>query len=360
MMKINNILIREDCIYFRGDLPCAPHKQRGMHCKCSEYVKRGKRVLIIKLGAIGDVIRTTPLLRKLVEVYPDCEVSWLTLSPEVLPKSLDGLVIRPLVFNLQTALILQADEFDILYSLDKDREACALANLIKAKVKKGFVLKSGRCAPVDKDAEHKYLTGLFDDVNKANKKSYVEEIFEVCGLPYSRERYLFDKPKEKIDLSLKLKRPVIGLNTGCGSRWTTRLWPKERWVALSKMLLKDGYGVLLLGGEQEDAVNREIAKKSGAAYPGYFPMDKFVAIMDRCDLVVTAVTMGMHIAIGLEKKMVLFNNIFNRNEFELYGLGEIIEPDVECLGCFRQSCDKDCMKKITVKETFDACKRLLG
>ena len=36
------------------------------------------------------------------------------------------------------------------------------------------------------------------------------------------------------------------------------------------------------------------------------------------DLVVTAVTMAMHIALGLGKKLVLFNNIFNPHEFELY------------------------------------------
>lgn len=354
------MVIKEDCIHFKGDLPCIPHKEKGLHCECAEYKKRGKRILIIKLGAIGDVIRTTPLLRKLRDIYPQSEVTWLTYSPEVLPKRLDGISIRPFTFTLQNVLALQADQFDILYNLDKDREACALANLIKADVKKGFVLKNGRCAPIDKDAVHKYHTGLFDDINKANKKNYVEEIFEICALPYGKERYLFPRPTSSFELDSDIKRPLIGLNTGCGSRWTTRLWPKKRWIELSKRLFADGYGVILLGGEQEDAVNREIAAESGALYLGYFPMERFVALMDQCDLIVTAVTMGMHISIGLEKKIVLFNNIFNRNEFELYGLGTIIEPEIDCLGCFKQTCDTDCMEKISVDETFAACKGLFS
>jgi heptosyltransferase-2 len=76
--------------------------------------------------------------------------------------------------------------------------------------------------------------------------------------------------------------------------------------------------------------------------------------MSQCDVVVTAVTMAMHIAIGLNKKLVLFNNIFNRHEFELYGLGEIVEPPVDCKGCFKGSCERDCMSLITPAEVYSA------
>ncbi len=62
-------------------------------------------------------------------------------------------------------------------------------------------------------------------------------------------------------------------------------------------------------------------------------MKTFINLVSNMDLVVTAVTMAMHITLGLEKKIVLFNNIFNKNEFELYGLGEIIEPENKCT-CF--------------------------
>jgi heptosyltransferase-2 len=70
--------------------------------------------------------------------------------------------------------------------------------------------------------------------------------------------------------------------------------------------------------------------------------------------------MALHIAIALDKKLVLFNNIFNRNEFELYGLGEIIEPDVECLCCFKGECDQKCMDLIKPSKVFEACERILN
>ena len=123
---------------------------------------------------------------------------------------------------------------------------------------------------------------------------------------------------------------------------------------------KDGKGVLLLGGPDEHEKNKKIARKSGASYLGHFPLQKFINLVDQCDLVVTAVTMAMHITIGLNKKIILFNNIFNKHEFELYGLGEILEPEMECDCYFSPTCPDECMRSLRVDTVFETCTRLLG
>ncbi|HEX9614834.1 MAG TPA: glycosyltransferase family 9 protein, partial [Bacteroidota bacterium] len=128
------IPLKTDCRYFRGDIPCKPHKEHGVHCvdehgiDCRYYDPTDRRILIIKLGAIGDVIRTTPLLRKLKEVYPRARITWLTHTPEIVPSSVDEI----LPFSAASITALQATKFDVLYNLDKDREACALASLISS------------------------------------------------------------------------------------------------------------------------------------------------------------------------------------------------------------------------------------
>lgn len=351
MVKIE---IKKDCKNFLGDTPCNFHKKEDSKCMCKHYIKTGKRILIIKLKEAGDVIRTTPLLRKLKTAYLNCEITWVTYFPEILSKSVD----RIFRFNVSSIVTLMADEFDIIYNLDKGAEACALMNLVKAKTKKGFNLVKGKCNPIDQDAQHKFFTGLNDNLNKRNKKSYVEEIFEVAGLPYSKEKYIIEKPECSVNLP-EIKHPVIGLNTGCGKRWLARLWPEKNMVELAKKLLQQGYSVLLLGGSREDKKNRRIAKKSGAVYAGIFPLPDFINVVDKCELVVTGVTMCMHIAIGLNKKVVVLNSIFNKHEFELYELGEIIEPDVRCKVCYRDICSDNCMEKITAIEVFRVVKRLL-
>ena len=359
-MKLTVNHLKRDCRSFRGDLPCKPHKQHGVHCvdsrgkDCAYYEPVRRRILIIKLGALGDVIRTTTLLRKLKKDDPKAEIWWLTLSPDVLPRGIDVV----LAFTPQSLATLEAVSFDALYNLDKEKEACALTARLSAKVKKGFTLVDGKAAPIDRDAEHKYLTGVFDDLSKANTKSYQEEIFEICGLTFSGETYMMPELGNYVWKLPKNKR-IIGLNTGCGGRWTSRLWPEASWAGLARQLKKAGYVPLLLGGEQEHEKNVRLAKKSGALYLGHFPLKQFLSEMNQCELVVTAVTMGMHFAIGLEKKIVLFNNIFNKHEFELYGKGEILEPDFECDCFYAPVCPNDCMQYLAVKTVFDSVTRLL-
>lgn len=354
--------LKTDCRHFRGDIPCRPHKQEGVHCvddsgaPCPHFEAQETQILIIKLGAIGDVIRTTPLLHRLRRLHPRARIWWLTLFPDVVPSVVD--VTLP--FTAQSVATLQAVRFDLVVNLDKDREACGLTASLQARVKKGFTLRDGKPAPLDADAVPKFMTGVFDDLNRANTKSYPEEIFQICGYTFAGERYILDSfADEGYTWKLPKTKRIVGLNTGCGGRWVSRLWSENNWVKLARRLKKAGCVPVLLGGEAEHARNRRIAAKSGALYPGHFPLHQFINLVDQCDLVVTAVTMAMHITIGLNKKIVLFNNIFNRHEFDLYGLGEILEPEFDCPCFFTPACPNDCMQYITPDRVFDTCMRLL-
>lgn len=357
--------LRRDCLHFRGDVPCAPHKERGLHCAdCPEYVERAGRILIIKLGAAGDVVRTTPLLHPLGSDYPNHRITWLTDYPDLVPSS----VPDRRRFDAASVLWARATRFDLVINLDKDPEACALSTSVDAGRRLGFVLgDDGFCAPggagANRDAaENKILTGVFDDANQANTLSYPQEIFAICGYEFAGEEYVLDRPASPPEIEVPMGKAVIGLNTGCGGRWTTRLWPEDHWIALADLLRDAGYGVMLLGGPEEDALNVRLSAATGAEYPGTFPLRDFVGVMDRCDVVVSAVTMAMHLAIGLGKPLVLFNNIFNAAEFELYGRGEILAPEKPC-GCFfapRCREDEPCMPTLRPETVLAAVERWAG
>jgi len=353
-MKISN-----NCFHFKGDMPCKPHKKSGVHCNNCEYFTPIKeRILIIKLGAAGDVIRTTPILHKLQKEFPKAKITWLTDSPLFVPKKYVNTILK---WNEKNVIWLQNCEFDLLVNLDKDRHALALAKSIKATVKKGYLPDEfGKCQPADADSEHKWQTGLWDDLCMKNRKSYPQEIFEMFGYEFSGEKYILDLPETKLNFDLPEGKKIIGLNTGCGTRWLTRLWGNKNWIELSNELHEKGFVPLLLGGPLEDETNSEIATKSQAVYLGYFEMEDFLNLMNKCALVVTSVTMAMHVAIGYEKKLVLLNNIFNKNEFELFELGTILEPeDKKCLGCYKNTCDIECMSTISPKRVLQAIDQLL-
>jgi heptosyltransferase-2 len=358
-MSIN---FKADCLHFKGHIPCTPHKQHGYHCAdCVAYTPVSKRILIIKLGAIGDVIRTTPLVVKYKKLYPNCKITWLSWTPDILPaKEIDEI----LKWDMNSVLYVQQATWDIAINLDKEKEAGALLKVIEAKEKYGYVLKDNEIQPVNAMANHKFSTGMFDDVSKANTKSYLQEIFEICGFEHQGEPYLMDKHEDKgFTWNLPEGKKIIGLNTGCGGRWTTRLWSIDKWVELVK-LLQEQYPaaqVLLLGGEAEDERNKEIKAQTGAAYLGYFSLAEFINLVNHCHLIVTQVTMGMHITLALGKKIVLMNNIFNPHEFDLFGKGEIVMPDKACKCFYRGSCldGASCMEELPASKILTAINRHL-
>jgi len=362
-MKIENVKI--NCRFFKGDIPCKPHKKYNVKCiddngnECSYFDEIREKILIIKLGATGDVIRTTPLLTKLKNEFPNAKIFWLTHSPKIVPNLVDDI----LKFNESSISFLRSVKFDYLFNLDKDKQACALALEIKSKIKKGFILKESLPFPTDKDAESKFMTGLFDDINKANTKNYLEEIFEICGFKYSGEKYILPEFTSDEKWNLDHSKKVIGLNTGCGGRWISRLWPDEYWINLAKQLVKNNYEVVFLGGEQEDEKNKHYSKSSGGKYLGHYDLATFVNLMDQCNLIVTGVTMAMHITIGLNKKIVLFNNIFNSNEFELFGLGKILQPEKECKCFFSSTCTNEeykCMEHLLPETVYSTIEELFS
>jgi len=106
-----------------------------------------------------------------------------------------------------------------------------------------------------------------------------------------------------------------------------------------------------LGGEAEDENNRFLEKESGAFYPGHFSLKEFIALTANCDLVVSQVSMMMHIVTALQVPLVLMNNIFNKHEFYLYNNGVILEPTSGCDCYYGNTCKRElsCMHDISVE-----------
>jgi len=357
-------VIHFDCRYFRGHIPCAPNKAHGYECDgCPVYEVPAKRILIIKLGALGDVIRTSPLLVRFRKLWPNARITWIIQSPDVVPKVKSGKEIgadEVLAYDLVGLERARNGVYDVAINLDKEVEACALLRDVKSTEKFGFTLTDGHIAAATPKAVHKLVTGLFDGRSQANTKNYLEEIFEVCHLDFQGEEYQLD-----VDPTLAAKwesmrakaesKPIVGLNTGCGDRWTTRLWPEERWTALITSLQAEGFFPVVLGGKQEDELNTRYAARTGCYYPGYYSLREFFAITANTDIVVSQVSMMMHIAIALRKRLVLFNNIFNAHEFHLYGRGAIVQPTTGCDCYYGNACSRarSCMLDIDVKTVME-------
>lgn len=362
---------RLDCRHFRGDKPCRLHPE----CvECTKYEPMGKRILIIKLGAMGDVLRTTPLLTALKREYPESHVTWV-----VHPASWDLLSGIPLIDRLVSAeldalLRLDVERFDLAINLDKEIRATGLMMRCHATTKCGFGLHhTGNLYPLDSRSEYAFELGLSDELKfRRNTKTYQEISFEQVGLKFSGEEYILPvDPEERrlareffVERGVQPGQHIIGLNTGAGPVFQTKKWTEEGFIELANRAVKElGAHVALLGGPAEAARNRRIADAVRVPVIDTGTdnsLKRFVGIVGLCSVIVTGDTLGMHLAIGQHIPVVALFGSTCPQEVELYGRGIKITAHPECAPCYKQTCDTmKCMRSISAARVFECVQQLL-
>ena len=363
-------MIRLDCLYYLGEKPC---KFKRMCEGCEDYRSMGVRMLVLKHAAMGDVLRTTPILHALKRKYPHSHVTWVTD-----PSAADLLRYNPFINNLlmydaSTLARLAVEEFDVIISLDKEPRVAALAMTTTAHEKIGIGLSPfGTVYPLNPEAEYYFTLGLSDEVKFfQNRRAYQELVFEAIKLDYQKDEYILEVPEKNLEfgrkklesLGVSKRDMVIGLNTGAGGVFANKDWTVEGYAGLIDMLSREKHiRVVLLGGKAEREKNQEIVSRSKgkATDTGENSLLDFCGIVNGCDVIVTGDTLGMHIAVALKRQVLVIFGSTCSQEIELYGRGEKITPKVDCAPCYKKHCEKEvnCMNTITVDEVYDAVKRL--
>ncbi len=367
------MIVHYDCRHFLGYKPCVFRRE----CDgCPHYSPFGRRILILKLAAMGDVLRTTPLLRGLRKAHPGCHITWLT-EPNVLPM-LQGIgeIDRLVPYSNETILQIENEIFDELYCFDKEPKATGVAMRVRADRKAGFGMSDfGGVMPLNPESEYTFELGINDTLKfRVNTKTYPALIFECAGLSYPEpQEYIFPDFSEEIAeararlerLGVRPQDLKIGLNTGAGDVFATKRWTEEGYVHLANRLVEElGARVLLLGGPREVERNARIA--AAARHPlvdtgTANPIRKFTGLVGNCHLMVTGDTLALHIAIGLRVPVAVLLGPTCHQEIELYGRGAKIVSDFECSPCYLSVCPKEvtCMDATSADLVFDAIARLI-
>lgn len=340
------------------------------------YQSKTNKILIIKLAAIGDVLRTTPILRALKRKYPDSLITWVTEAKAARLLENNNYIDRLLVYDLANIELLKPERFDILICLDKEIQATALACQVKADKKFGFGLdeKTGDTVPMNKESIYAWRLGLSNQLKfRKNRKTYPRIISEMARLDYKNDEYILNVP----DLDKKYARNIlyktglnresliIGLNTGAGNNFANKAWTEQGFIDLIRLIRQySRINIFLLGGPQESRRNARIISQVGKlAYDVgcYHDISQFASIIDLCSLVVSADTAAMHIAIALKKRVVALFGATCEQEIELYGRGVKIASSIDCRPCYRSRCDKEknCMSLIKPFTVFEAIEKLL-
>lgn len=332
-------------------------------------------ILIVKLDAVGDVERTTGLLSPLLKAYPGAAITWVTKKAALPLFKNNPFIYKAVEYGTEAQLNLATNDYDLAINLDAAESSCRFMSLSRASKKIGYTWNpKGYAEPLNPQAEHWFEMGLWDDVKKANQRTYQDIMMEICGLEGKMARPIFvlDEGERKFAEAFSTRHrinreaPVFGLNTGAGGRWVHKKWTLGGYQSLIERLeqLYPASSILLYGGPEEVERNAELARAGKNVIDTGCDNDlrQFGALVSLCDLMVTGDTLAMHIGLALEKKMVVLFGPTSLAEIDLYGSGVKIAPEgMDCLCCYRPDCDirPTCMERISDEDVLAAIREQL-
>jgi len=361
------------CRFFNEEHACETLTSEGYETceECKFSSQYSKKILIIKFGALGDVLRTTSILEAIRKKFPDSLIYWLTLkeSKELLESN--PYIDKLLFYNLESVLRLQQEKFDILYSLEITPPATLLANIVTADEKFGFYFNNGATCCFNVGAEEYLETAFLTHKKLKNRKSYQELIFQTCELPYEKQEVIFELTEKNKKYAENFKKQnkiseqdkLLGINFGSSERWPSKSLSKEKVKEIIKKI-SDEYKIILLGGKNEEKKLNELKKelqKEGINILTNNPensLREFASIIDLCDRIITTDSLALHFSIALKKPAIALFFSTPPWEIEDYNyLKKITSPLLEKYFFSKQK-SEELTESITTEQILKALKSL--
>ena len=340
-----------ECRYFNGYKPCVKNPVCSM--QCHSYSPVDSAILVIHLGAMGSVVRSTALLRKIKDAHPNSYVVWVTEKPSHEILKFHPAIDRIFELNFDSTLSLQAFKFDTVYALDKDIRTAGLLKTLSFRQVKGFSADphNGGISPADIDADELWSLGLSNEKKFfENKKPEIQLLFETCGLEYSKDKYWLHLNFEETAEAQRRgrlwsedgRKLLIGINTGCGNVITYKKMSLKSQMELIKRitdLLPDAK-IVLLGGKDETELNAAMA----AQWPQVVLSDTRGGVRDglqsiaAVDCLISGDSFAMHAGIALNKFTLAWFGPTCAHEVEFYENGFAIKSELACSPCWKRDC----------------------
>lgn len=382
-------------------------------------------ILFVRLSYIGDILHATPAARWIKEHYPDAKLHWIVTPSmvellegnpyvdEIIPWERDEYEahskklhiptmwrmwwelkakLEPYKFDvavdvqgrLITGLVLLASGAPIRLGLGGTKELNWLFTNYKTKPSTDHVIKRYvEVAQLLKEAVTKQANletplkpvdnGLDTETlhTVSAKKMYHMDFYVPSKLhTWAEEQW------KTIDNHSSLNRGEVEkpLRVGLvlGTSWATKEWPQEKWYSLIKSLQYRA-NFVCLGGPKEATQYKPLIDSLAAEgidhimlnMLGKTTLQEVGALIESCDVVVTADTGSLHIALALDKPVVA---LFGPTDPKLWGpltgtFKVLVNDELDCLGCRKRRCpkpDQYCMSGIEPVRVKKAIFELIG
>lgn len=311
------------------------------------------KILIIKLGALGDVINTFPAVIRLKK-YFNAEIHWLAAPLSYPLIKNHSCVDRVILFDknekhgLAAAInSIRKETYDIAFDFQRTLKSGFFCFISKSRKKIGF--DKARC---------KELTWLYpftripaSDPGKHMLDQYLD-FTDYLGI--KSDSITWDIPlPDYMDIELPAKYLVLNI----GATKQANLWQTSNFAELARRVYdKTKIISVLTGGGKKDnkeaLVITEMAGRSVINLVGKTSLNQLAGVISNALAVVSCDTGPMHLAVALGKTTIA---LFGPSDPRRTGpyRGEVIARPMPCSPCNKKKCSEPkCMQMITPGDVF--------
>jgi heptosyltransferase-1 len=336
------------------------------------------RILIVRLGSIGDIVHTLPSLAAIRRALPDAEISWVVenRAAEILRSNplLDRLIVidtkalrrglmsgETLRAPRQQLRLLRASAFDLALDFQGLIKSALIARLSRARRVVGFAREALREPP------SRFL--LHDTIPIPERSHVIRKNLALVegalgiAIPTVADEFEFPiavAPEDEREAAeaAGIDPPYAILNPGGG--WPTKLWSAEKFGLLADELWNHfGLHSLIASGPGEDELTKRAlsSSRSGKARPVSISLKGFCALAKGADIYVGGETGPTHLAIAMRTPVVglLGPTEWWRNGSPYADDICVERTDIDCReNCHRRSCSKWICMDIDVERVLHA------
>ncbi|MDD4954700.1 MAG: glycosyltransferase [Candidatus Omnitrophica bacterium] len=325
-----------------------------------------KRILVVKISSLGDIILSIPSLKALKESFPEGKISILVLKKyapvlygcpyvdEIITLEEDYKRLKNI---LATARDLRRHSFDYVLDLQNSRVSHLISFFTFPQYSFGYRRKWGFLL-----SKHiKYLRNL-------DPLSSQEKILELIGTRIKEKKLNFWDIKPGIsEKFFGNEENLIGINVSASKKWLTKNWPAANIKSLIELISKNmpSYKVVLLGDSESEPLAKTIEAEMNRSINlcGKTALSELPSVIKRLKVFITPDTATLHLAQALEVPTIGLFGPTDPNRHAVKGKNlYIICKEVLCSFCYKPRCKLDkenlCMEKISAQEVFSKIKEI--
>ncbi|MBI2672921.1 glycosyltransferase family 9 protein [Candidatus Woesearchaeota archaeon] len=315
--------------------------------KFKQFPKEVRRILVVELLEIGDLIVATPVIRTLKENYPNSEIDVLVLPSMTDVISGNKNISEIISYDNNLISKLKQKDYDLGIILHPGSFKISLA-LFNGKVKYRIgCVKAGTF----------YGKGFFLNKKIRPNTKIQHKVEDNLDVIRSIVKTIIKKPEIFTDKLVKNKNYVV---IHPGAKFITHNWISERFAEVADYIAnKYKKTIVFTGSKKDDALIKNIQglMKNKSINSVGTTIKQFFAIIKNADLVLSVDTGAMHVAATFNKPVIaLFGAGIPDVWYPYTEKRTVIFKDDVCVSCLKAKCtnkiNMECMKAITVSDVI--------